>query len=290
MTTLGMVVRPHVPPEQLIAIARVADSVGLEQLWLWEDSFYAGGIATAAAVLAATERLRVGIGVVPVPYRNVGLLAMEIAALARMFPDRFLPGVGHGGQGWMAQAGARVSSPMTLLREYVTALRALLRGEQVTVSGTYVHLDQVQLTWPPEAAPPVLAGARGPKTLRLAGEIADGTVLDASYNAEQVRGLRASIEEGRAAGGRTDPHDAVAYVTAVTGPDARARLDAELREWGHDPAAGIGVAGDAGEIAVHLNEIAAAGADTVIVVPVEDEPDLAGLARFIAEEVRPLVR
>jgi alkanesulfonate monooxygenase SsuD/methylene tetrahydromethanopterin reductase-like flavin-dependent oxidoreductase (luciferase family) len=290
VTTLGMVVRPHVPPEQLIAIARVADSVGLEQLWLWEDSFYAGGIAPAAAVLAATERLRVGVGVLPVPYRNVGLLAMEIAALARMFPGRFIPGVGHGNQEWMAQAGARVSSPMTLLREYVTALRALLRGERVTVSGRYVQLDQVQLTWPPESAPPVLAAAHGPKTLRLAGEIADGTVLDASYNADQVRELRASIDEGRAAGGRTDPHDAVVYVTAVTGPDARARLDAELREWGHDPAAGIGVAGDAGEIAAHLNEIAAAGADTVIVVPVEDEPDLTGLARFVAEQVRPLVR
>ena len=290
MTTLGMVVRPHVPPEQLIAIARVADAVGLEQLWLWADSFFAGGIATSAAVLAATERLRVGVGVLPVPYRNVGLLAMEIAALDRMFPGRFIPGVGHGALEWMAQAGARVSSPMTLLREYVTALRALLRGEKVTVSGTYVRLDQVQLTWPPASPVPVPAAARGPKTLRLAGEIADGTVLDASYNADQVRELRTSIEQGRAEGRRTDPHDAVVYVTAVTGPDARARLDAELREWGHDPAAGIGVAGDAGQIAGHLNEIVAAGADTVIVVPVENEPDLPGLARFIAEEVRPLVR
>ncbi len=221
MTSLGMVVRPHVPPEQLLAIARVADSAGLEQLWLWEDSFFAGGIASAAAVLAATERLRVGIGVIPVPYRNVGLLAMEIATLERMFPGRLIPGVGHGNPDWMGQAGVRVSSPMTLLREYVTALRALLRGERLSVSGRYVRLDDVVLDWPPASAPPVLVGAVGPRTLRLAGEIGDGTVLDAQYNADGVRRIRAVIEEGRVGGGRTDPHDTVVYVTAVTG-DGRA--------------------------------------------------------------------
>jgi hypothetical protein len=44
-----------------------------------------------------------------------------------MFPGRFIAGVGHGNQRWMAQAGVRVESPLTLLREYVTALRAAAR-------------------------------------------------------------------------------------------------------------------------------------------------------------------
>ncbi|HJP78040.1 MAG TPA: LLM class flavin-dependent oxidoreductase [Pseudonocardiaceae bacterium] len=290
MTSLGMVIRPHVPPEQLTAIARVADDAGLEQLWLWEDSFFAGSIAQSAAVLAATERVRVGVGVIPVPFRNVGLLAMEIAALDRMFPGRFITGVGHGSQGWMGQAGARVPSPMTLLREYVDALRALLRGEKLTVEGTYVNLTDVQLTWPPATPLPVLLGATGPRTVRLAGEIGDGTVLDAQYTAEGVRKQRALIEEGHATAGRTDPHELVVFVTAVTGPDAQERYRAEMAEWSHDPAAGIGVAGDAGEIANALNAIVDAGADTVIVVPVGSEPDLPGFARFIAQDVRPLVR
>jgi alkanesulfonate monooxygenase SsuD/methylene tetrahydromethanopterin reductase-like flavin-dependent oxidoreductase (luciferase family) len=285
-----MVVRPHVPPEQLTAIARAADGAGLEQLWLWEDSFFAGGLTTSAAVLAATERIRVGVGVMPVPFRNVGLMAMEIAALDRMFPGRFIPGVGHGGQGWMGQAGAKVSSPMTLLREYVTALRALLRGEELTVSGSYVNLTGVKLTWPPASPPPVLIGATGPRTVRLAGEIGDGTVLDAQYTPDGVRKQRALIEQGRAGAGRTDRHELVVFVTAVTGPDAHERYLAEMTEWKHDPAAGIGVAGDASEIAKALNAIVDAGADTVIVVPVRNEPDLPGFARFIAEEVGPLVR
>ena len=66
------------------------------------------------------------------PLRNVAIAAMEIAAVERMFPGRLIPGVGHGVLSWMGQVGARVASPLTLMREYVPALRALLAGESVT--------------------------------------------------------------------------------------------------------------------------------------------------------------
>jgi alkanesulfonate monooxygenase SsuD/methylene tetrahydromethanopterin reductase-like flavin-dependent oxidoreductase (luciferase family) len=135
MTALGTVFVPQLPPERLRDLARVADDAGLAELWLWEDCFWASGIASAAAVLAWTERLHVGVGLLPVPLRNVALAAMEVATLHRMFPHRVSIGVGHGVQDWMAQVGARVESPMTLLREHLTALRALLRGEQVSTDG-----------------------------------------------------------------------------------------------------------------------------------------------------------
>src|SRR3954468_9249148 len=165
MTILGAVCLPQLPPERLRDVARAADSAGLEELWLWEDCFWGGGIATAAAVLAWTERLRVGIGLLPVPLRNVALTAMELATLARLFPGRLVPGVGHGVLDWMGQVGARAQSPMTLLGEYTTALRDLLAGNTVSTSGRYVSLDAVTLTWPPDPVPPVLVGAVGPRTL-----------------------------------------------------------------------------------------------------------------------------
>src|SRR4051794_20703868 len=177
MTTLGVVFRPQNPPERLRAVARAADEAGLEELWLWEDCFLQSGIATAAAALAWTGRLRVGVGLLPVPLRNVALTAMEAATMHRLFPGRVELAVGHGVQDWMAQVGARVESPLTLLREYLEALRALLRGERVTVEGRYVRLDAVALDWPPTPAPAVLAGATGPRSVRLAGEAADGTIL-----------------------------------------------------------------------------------------------------------------
>ncbi|MGW5378902.1 LLM class flavin-dependent oxidoreductase [Nocardia sp. NPDC003999] len=287
MTVLGVVFRPQNPPELLREATRVAETTGLEELWLWEDCFLESGIATAAAALAWTERLRVGIGLLPVPLRNVALTAMEAATLHRLFPDRLILGVGHGVQSWMGQVGARVESPVTLLGEHLSALRALLAGERVTTSGRYVHLDAVALDWPPARAPKIYAGARGPRSIRLSGEHADGTLLDSVTDADGVRAARTLIDAGRAAAGRTDRHEVIANLLAVTGPDAEARLAAE-RTPEHAP--GAGVAGDAHAVAGAVTRLAEAGADTVVLQTTADDTDPAAFIRFVAEEVRPLVR
>ncbi|MCX4421738.1 LLM class flavin-dependent oxidoreductase [Streptomyces mirabilis] len=289
MTVLGVVFRPQLPPERLRAVARAADDAGLEELWLWEDCFLEGGISAAAAALAWTERVRVGVGLLPVPLRNVAVTAMEAATLHRMFPGRAILGVGHGVQDWMGQVGARAESPVTLLREHLDALRALLRGERVSTDGRYVKLDGVALDWPPAGAPEVLAGAGGPRSLRLSGAAADGTVLTAATGPEGVRRARRLIDEGRESAGRTDHHRVVVYLHTATGPDAAARLRAEIEANGEDPLPEHGVAGDAGAVAKAVQRLAEAGADTVVLQPTADEPDPEAFVRFAAEEVRPLI-
>ncbi|WP_280184954.1 LLM class flavin-dependent oxidoreductase [Nocardia gipuzkoensis] len=286
MTVLGAVFRPQNPPELLRAAADVAEATGLEELWLWEDCFLESGIACAAAALAWTDRVRVGIGLLPVPLRNVALAAMEAATLHRVFTARLMLGVGPGVQSWMAQVGARVESPGTLLSEHHAALRGLLARVQVTVAGRYVHLDAVALDWPPATPPKVYAGARGPRSIRLSGEHADGTLLDSITDADGVRAARTLIDEGRAAAGRTDRHYVVANLLAVTGPDAEARLAAE-RTPAHAP--GAGVAGDAHAIAAAVAMLAEAGADTIVLQTTADDPDPAAYLRFVAEQVRPLI-
>ncbi|MDX6362656.1 LLM class flavin-dependent oxidoreductase [Streptomyces sp. NPDC058274] len=289
MTGLGAVFRPQLPPERLRDLARLADDAGLEELWLWEDCFLEGGVSAAAAALAWTERLRVGVGLLPVPLRNVAVTAMEAATLHRLFPGRAVVAVGHGVQDWMEQVGARAESPVTLLREYLLALRALLGGETVTTQGRYVKLDGVALDWPPAPGVTVLAGATGPRSLRLSGEAADGTILTAATGPDGVRRARRLIDEGREAAGRTDPHQVVVYLHTATGPDAAARLRAEIAAGGEDPAQEHGVAGDAGAVAKAVQRLADAGADTVVLQPTADEPDPEGFLRFAATEVRPLV-
>src|SRR6201995_2378671 len=131
----GVVVRlaaifpPTQPPERIVAVAAAAEAAGLADLGVWEDCFKESGIATATAMLAATSRLTVGIGLLPVPLRNVALTAMELATVSRLFPGRLMPGIGHGVLSWMGQVGARAESPLALLREYTTALYALLHGK-----------------------------------------------------------------------------------------------------------------------------------------------------------------
>ncbi|MFJ4468924.1 LLM class flavin-dependent oxidoreductase [Streptomyces sp. NPDC089424] len=289
MTGLGAVFRPQLPPERLRALARLADDTGLDELWLWEDCFREGGVSTAAAALAWTERVRIGVGLLPVPLRNVAITAMEAASLHRMFPGRPVLAVGHGVQDWMGQVGARAGSPLTLLREHLDALRALLRGERLSTEGRYVELDDVALDWPPPGPVEILAGATGPRTLHLSGAAADGTVLTAATSPEGVRRARRLIDEGRTSAGRTDPHRVVVYLLAATGPDALDRLRAELVAEGVADVPDLGVAGDAATVAKAVEQLVEAGADTVILQPTGDEPDPEGFVRFTAEEVRPLV-
>ena len=78
MVTLAAIFPPTQPPERIGAVAAAADAAGLAQLWVWEDCFKESGIATATAMLAATSRVTVAIGLLPVPLRNVALTAMEI--------------------------------------------------------------------------------------------------------------------------------------------------------------------------------------------------------------------
>ncbi|MFI6035256.1 LLM class flavin-dependent oxidoreductase [Streptomyces sp. NPDC051315] len=292
MTQLGAVFRPQLPPERLRGVARLADGTGLDELWLWEDCFLEAGISAAAAALAWTERVRVGVGLLPVPLRNVALTAMEAATLHRMFPGRVSLAVGHGVQDWMGQVGARAASPLTLLREYTLALRGLLDGERITTAGRYVTLDDVALGWPPDGGAEVLVGGIGPRTLRLSGEVADGTLLNEVFSPDGVREARRIIGEGRAAAGRDPerPHRIVVYVFTATGPDADARLQRELTAGGHTGTPGLGVAGDAARVAETVQRFADAGADTVVLLPTADEPDPEGFVRFVGDDVRALVK
>lgn len=294
MTVLACIATPYLPPEDYLPVARAAEASGLEELWIWEDCFRETGVAATAALLAATERLRIGIGVLPVPLRNVALTAMELATIERMFPGRTVPGVGHGVQTWMEQVGARVGSPLTLLREHVEALRALLGGDRLTVSGRYVTLDDVGLDWPPASPPPLLAAATGPKTLRLVGEIADGVVLTASTGLDGLREAVEQVTAGREAAARTDPFQVVVNVATARSRDQVEAVRAHYAGLGHDVADDAGLArfavwGSAEQVAEGLRRFAEAGATTLAVQPTLDEADTAGLAAWMGEEVRPLL-
>lgn len=282
---LGVAFVPTLPPTQLQAIAVAAESSGLDELWVWEDCFKESAIAAAGPALAWTRQIRVGIGLMPVPLRNVALCAMEIATLDGMFPGRVVPGVGHGVQPWMAQVGARVGSPLSLLREYAEALRRLLAGERVTVHGRYVQLDDVALDWPPTPPPPLMLGGAGPKSLRLAAELGDGNLLGAALTDDEIAAACRLI----ATHARAPQHAVVATHLVATGDGAQDRLDRELPRWGKPPGLGIGVAGDAHAVAESLRRLTRYGVTSVAVQPTQDEPDLEGLIAFLGQEVKPLL-
>ncbi|NTW38772.1 MAG: LLM class flavin-dependent oxidoreductase [Cellulomonadaceae bacterium] len=184
------------PASQVVAFARRTEELGFDALWVVEDLTFHGGIAQAATALAVTQRLGVCIGIVPAAVRNPAFLAMEVATLAGVHPGRLTLGVGHGMPDWMRQVGAWPSSPLTLLRETLTAVRDLLHGREVTTSGRYVTLDAVRLAAPPAVVPPVVAGVRGPRSLAVSGLHADGTVLAEPITPAYLQAARAHIAAG----------------------------------------------------------------------------------------------
>jgi alkanesulfonate monooxygenase SsuD/methylene tetrahydromethanopterin reductase-like flavin-dependent oxidoreductase (luciferase family) len=260
MTIIGAIARSQESPEKIREIALAAEDAGLDELWLWEDSFYAGGIAMSTLALSVTERLRVGIGVMPIPYRNVAVAAMEVAAIVCLYPGRFLPGFGHGVQDWMGQAGVRAPSFLTLAREYVPALRRLLAGDEVTVSGTYVNLDRVKLAFPPESAVPLYVAGVGPKSLLVSGELGDGTILAGDAKVEDLPRVRRDIEAARAASGRDGTHEMVVFADAA--------------------------ADDADSVIRTARAWVDAGADRVVFAPEPTDPDPVAFVRFIATQVQ----
>ncbi|MFC4059715.1 LLM class flavin-dependent oxidoreductase [Planomonospora corallina] len=272
---LGVMFDRDLPPETLVPFARHLDGAAVDDLWVVEDLGWTGAISSAATALAVTERLRVGIGITPAPLRNPVLLAMELGNLARVHPHRLAAGIGHGVQDWMRRAGALPPSPLALLEETVTAVRALLRGETVTAEGRAVRLDGVSLVHPPAVPPPVLAGVVRPRSLELSGRVAQGTILPEGFDAERVRRARELV----AAGGAGQDHEVVVFVHLHVGDDpeeVRAAVlpaaTAQAEFLGVAPQDVPMAAGTAEEAAGVVRSLREAGADTVVLRPVGADP------------------
>ena len=208
MIGVGLDSRLGLPFDQLRAAAREAERLGFESLWT-----PAGGVPDSFHVCAAWSQdtsLRAGISVVPAPRMWTPLsLAAQAATVAQLSSGRFVLGLGTGGYGpgfW--ESVGLPDRPIAVMREYVTEVRGLLAGDQVTAGGAsgirltgpgWPRAATLGLTDPPPA--PVYLAALGPQMLRLAGETADGALLNWA-TPERVAASRARIDEGAARAGR----------------------------------------------------------------------------------------
>ncbi|MEV4244767.1 LLM class flavin-dependent oxidoreductase [Streptosporangium canum] len=264
---LGVMFDRDLPPESLIPFCRHLDAAEVDDVWVVEDLGWTGSISSAATALAVTERLRVGIGITPAPLRNPALLAMELGNLARMHPHRLAAGIGHGVQDWMRQVGALAPSPLALLEETVVAVRALLRGETVTLQGRAVRIDGVSLVHPPVTAPPVLAGVVRPRSLELSGRVAQGTILPEGVGPARIGEAREAIGGGG--------HELVVFTHLYVGgdPAVGARLAAGSAEFLRvDPDEVVMAVGSPEVAADQVRSLWEAGADTVVLRPFGPDP------------------
>src|SRR5271170_873347 len=205
MIGVGLDARLGLPFDQLRAAGREAARLGFESLWT-----PAGGVPDSFHVCAAWSQdtsLRTGISVVPAARMWTPLgLAAQAATLAQLSSGRFVLGLGTGGYGpgFWASVGLP-DRPIAVMRQYVTEVRALLDGQQVAAgrSVTRTGMGPGSPGWPMSGSlglaglppAPVYLAALGPQMLRLAGEIADGALLNWA-TPERIAASRARIEEG----------------------------------------------------------------------------------------------
>jgi 5,10-methylenetetrahydromethanopterin reductase len=303
---IGVVYPAHADPAGLPAFALRVQELGFDALWVIEDCFLSGGLTLAATALAVTESIVVGVGLLPAPVRNPAIAAMEIATLGRMHPGRFEATLGHGVATWMAQIGALPARRLAALGETATAIRALLAGETVTMSGTHVKLSDVALEQAPRIAPPVLIGTTGPKGLAVAGRRADGILLPegcgpafvqwaigqtlASSDARCVVYSWFSIDDDPVRARRRLMPAIGHWLDSDLFPHARRAAGVADPPPPGDPARlaltdAISVCGDREACADAVRRLAAAGADTIVLAAQGDEFE-AQLERF-AREVMP---
>ena len=192
--TTGFALRDPLPWDDLSAIVRAAETAGYGTLWLPQvtarDPFVALG-----ALAGETRDLLLATGVAPMRSRTAMATAMAAATVHERSGARLVLGIGTGGAG----RGA-----LDELRSYVDTVRSLLSGEIAEPEDRPVRLS---LSLP--SPPPIWISALGPRSMRLAGEIADGALLN-WCPPERVAFARARIAEGAKAAGREAAQVAIA--------------------------------------------------------------------------------
>ncbi len=185
-------------------VAERAEALGYESLWIADTGAGPDAFVVAAVAAGVTRRIRIGTAVVPIYTRALPVLAAGAGSVAQLAPGRFVLGIGISSETIVdAWGGVPFRRPFTRLRETVTVLRQMLAGERVTFDGRTVRTRNFRLVSPPPAPVPIHVAALMPPMLEVAGEIADGVVLN-FMPVEAVPRMLAHVRAGAERAGR-DP-------------------------------------------------------------------------------------
>jgi len=216
-----------VPPD-LSACQRVAaraEALGYDSIWIADTGAGPDAFVVAAAAAQVTTSIRLGTAVVPVYTRTPSVMAAGAGSVAQLAPGRFVLGIGASSETIVERwGGVPFRRPLARMRETTAVLRAMLAGERVTFEGRTVRTSGFRLVSPPPRPVPIYLAALMPPMLELAGEIADGIVLN-MMPVDAVPRMLAHVRRGAERAGR-DPAalEIVArFQTIVTDDPAAAR-------------------------------------------------------------------
>jgi len=229
---LALPVRESLGFQQSLELAMEAEQLGYRSLWTAEVSGV-DAISTLAAYATVTSRVQLGTAVIAIQTRTPVMTAMSFASLHALSGGRTIIGLGVGSP-IIAERWHGVSYPpaVTAMREAVTIMRQVLRGERTNFEGKYYRSKgfQLGLTLPKDKPVPIYLAALNPAMLRLAGEIADGVLFNYSP-AEAISPMIAEVRAGAEAAGRAPGTlDYAMYVRCCVTDDVSTAAQAYKRE------------------------------------------------------------
>ena len=224
-TRSGVVLQGAYPPAEFEEMVGRIDALGFDQLWLTDSSLHARNSYAYLTLAARTsERLQLGTAVTNPLTRHPAITAAAAATVDEISGGRMILGIGAGDRPLLA-LGLK-PSPLASLRASIVAIRELWSGDHVSIDDRAFSLHDAHLRFPARADIPVYISASGPRTLELAGEIADGVVLLVGLFPEALAWALEHVDRGAEKAGRPRPHVAVFAYGAIDDDEAAALASA----------------------------------------------------------------
>jgi 5,10-methylenetetrahydromethanopterin reductase len=220
LPTLGVRVHGGMLPRACVEIAEAVERNGLASIWFAENPFTRGVLPTVGAVAAATRRIKVGIGVFNPYNRHPTLMAMEIGALDELAEGRAAIGIGSGIGDRVTRMGLSYDKPLAAVRDAITIMRGMMKGEAVTYQGTVFSVTNAKLEFKalrPDM--PIYMAATGDQALRLCGQVGDGLMISNMSPPGYTERALQLLAEGAAMAQRPVPATVIQYVPCVARKD-----------------------------------------------------------------------
>jgi 5,10-methylenetetrahydromethanopterin reductase len=190
--------------QESIKLVQYAETRGFEAVWQAENRLSRDAIVPMAAYAAMTNRIKIGAGVINNWTRNAALIASTFLTLDDLAPDRIMCGIGAWYDPLAQQVGVNRTKPLLAMRETVETVRALLSGQRINYRGEFVQMTDVALLPSPQPrSMPIYLGLGSPKMGALAGEIADGVLLNYLVSPTFNQDVMDELERGAKKAGRT---------------------------------------------------------------------------------------
>jgi len=217
MVQLACMVMPEGPVDAVVRAAVAAEDLGCSRVWIPDEGLAARECwVTLGAVAAATSSVEVGTGITNAYTRHPGMTAAAVATLDEASGGRAALGIGAGGALTLTALAIERRAPVRAMRELAETSRALWSGETVDGDGVAGGFRRARLGYGRPDIPIWVAG-RGPRVMRLAGELADGFIMSFVHKeliGEHVAAIRAAAEEhGR-------PRPRLCYMTILATTEA----------------------------------------------------------------------